>query len=156
MSLPATPHDALFRALLCEPRRVVSLPAEYLPQEVTALIDPEAVEGRFIDEDAARMLFRARPRSGHDARLSVLLERKSRVDADTVLQVLRRRGTENGAAGNRLPTVVPLVFYHGRDRWRVPRSAPDMTERLQSLNRDLTMTLDGGMISETPALETGP
>ncbi len=147
MSLPATPHDALFRALVSEPARAASLLAEYLPQEVAALLDPEAppeaVEGGFVDEDAARTrcdaLFRVRLRSGHDARLSVLLENKSRVDADTPLQLLKymvniwRREIENGVAGDRLPAIIPLVFYHGRGRWTAPRSVPGMIDAPEAL-----------------------
>ena len=147
MSLPATPHDALFRALVSEPARAASLLAEYLPQEVAALLDPEAppeaVEGSFVDEDAARTqcdaLFRVRLRSGHEARLYVLLEHKSRVDADTPLQILKymvniwRREIEGGGAGDRLPTIIPLVFYHGRGRWTAPRSVPGMIDAPEAL-----------------------
>ncbi len=142
MSLPTTPHDALFRALVSEPARAAALLAQYLPQEVAALLDPEAppeaVEGHFVDEDAARTqcdaLFRVRLRSGHDARLYVLLEHKSRVDADTPLQLLKymvniwRREVENGAAGDRLPAIIPLVFYHGRGRWTAAPSVPGMID----------------------------
>ena len=147
MSLPATPHDALFRALVSEPARATALLAEYLPPEVAPLLDPEttpeAVEGSFVDEDAARTqcdaLFRVRLRTGHDARLYVLLEHKSRVDADTPLQLLRymvniwRREIEDGAAGDRLPAIVPLVFYHGRGRWTAARSVPAMIDAPEAL-----------------------
>ena len=58
MSLPTTPHDALFRALVANPARAGALLEEYLPQEVADLLDPdtqpEAVEGSFVDADAAR------------------------------------------------------------------------------------------------------
>ena len=58
MSLPATPHDALFRALVSSPARAGALLMEDLPEPVAALLDPEtppeAVEGSFVDADAAR------------------------------------------------------------------------------------------------------
>ena len=115
--------------------------------EVAALLDPEtppeAVEGTFVDEDAMRTqcdaLFRVRLRSGHEARLYVLLEHKSRVAADTPLQLLRymvniwRREFEDGGSGNRLPAIVPLVFYHGRGRWTAARSVPEMIDAPEAL-----------------------
>ena len=58
MNVPATPHDALFRALVSSPDRAGALLTEYLPQEIAELLDPdttpEAVEGSFVDADAAR------------------------------------------------------------------------------------------------------
>ncbi len=142
VSLPVTQHNALFPALVSEPARAAVLLAEHLPPEVAALLDPEippeAVEGSFGDEATARTqcdeLFRARLRSGHDARLYVLLGHKSRVDADTPLHLLkymvniRRREIEDGAAGDRLPMIVPLVFYHGRGRWTAARPVSGMID----------------------------
>ena len=97
MSLPVTPHNALFRALVSSPARAGALLMDYLPEPVAGLLDPdtppEAMEGSFVDADAARTqcdaLFRVRLRIGHDARVYVLLEHKSRVDAGTPLQILK-------------------------------------------------------------------
>ena len=139
MSLPATPHDALFRALVAGPARAGALLREYLPEPVAGLLDPdtppEAMEGSFVDEDAARTqcdaLFRVRLRTGREARIYVLLEHKSHVDAGTPLQILGymadiwRREIADGTAGDGLPPIVPLVFYHGKGRWTVPRSVAE-------------------------------
>ena len=142
MSLPTTPHDALFRALVANPARAGALLAEYLPQEISDLLDPgtqpEAVEGSFVDADAARTqcdaLFRVRLRTGHQARIYVLLEHKSSVDAGTPLQILKYminiwlREMEGDTATDRLPPIIPLVFYHGQGRWTAARSVTEMIE----------------------------
>ena len=158
MSLPATPHDALFRALVSNPARASALLADYLPPEVAALLDPgtppEAVEGSFVDADGARSqcdaLFRVRLKTGHEARIYVLLEHKSYIDAATPLQILRymidiwQREITAGAARDRLPPILPLVFYHGPGRWTVPRSVPEMIdapEELAPLLRDFAYVL---------------
>ena len=139
MSLPATPHDALFRALVASPARAGALLRGYLPEPVAGLLDPdtppEAMEGSFVDEDAASTqcdaLFRVRLRTGHDARIYVLLEHKSHVDAGTPLQILKymvgiwQREIADGTAKEGLPPIIPLVFYHGRGRWTVPRSVAE-------------------------------
>ncbi len=58
MSLPSTPHDALFRALVSHPARASALLADYLPREVADLLDPgfapQAMEGSFVDAAPAR------------------------------------------------------------------------------------------------------
>ncbi len=142
VSLPTTPHDALFRALVANPARAGALLAEYLPKEVADLLDPdtppEAVEGSFVDADAARTqcdaLFRVRLKTGHQARIYVLLEHKSNVDASTPLQILKYmvniwlREIEDGIARDRLPPIIPLIFYHGQGRWTVARSVAEMIE----------------------------
>ena len=178
MSLPATPHDALFRALVSSPSRAGALLTEYLPEPVAALLDPEtppeAVEGSFVDADAARTqcdaLFRVRLRTGHDARIYVLLEHKSGVDAATPLQILKymvgiwQREIESGTARDRLPPIVPLVFFHGGGRWTAARSVVEMIdapEALAPLLRDFAYVLhDLGEIeplrlSETPEVRAG-
>ena len=178
MSLPATPHDALFRALVSSPARAGALLMEYLPEPVAALLDPEtppeAVEGSFVDADAARTqcdaLFRVRLATGHDARIYVLLEHKSGVDAATPLQILKymvniwQREIEGGTARDRLPPIVPLVFFHGGGRWTAARSVVDMIdapEALAPLLRDFAYVLhDLGEIeplrlSATPEVRAG-
>ena len=158
MSLPATPHDALFRALVSNPARAGALLAEYLPREVAGLLDPdtppEAMDGSFVDADAARTqcdaLFRVRLGTGHDARIYVLLEHKSYVDAATPLQILKYlvniwlREIEGGTARDGLPAIIPLVLYHGPGRWTAARSVPEMIdapEELAPLIRDFAYVL---------------
>lgn len=142
MSVPTTPHDALFRALVSNPSRAGALLADYLPREVADLIDPgtppEAVEGSFVDADAAKTqcdaLFRVRLRTGHEARIYVILEHKSFVDADTPLQILKYlvniwlREIEAGAARDGLPPIIPLVIFHGKGRWTAARSVMEMID----------------------------
>ena len=178
MSLPTTPHDALFRALVSSPGRAGALLTEYLPREVAGLIDPgtlpEAVEGSFVAAEGARTqsdaLFRVRLRTGHEARIYVLLEHKSFVDAATPLQILRymvniwMREIEDGSARDGLPAIIPLVFYHGPGRWSVPRSVFEMIdapEEFRPLLRDFAYVLhDLGEIeplrlSRTPEVLAG-
>ena len=178
MSLPSTPHDALFRALVSNPRHAGALLMEYLPGPVADLLDPdsppEPVEGSFIDGDGARTqcdaLFRVRLRTGQPARVYVLLEHKSHVDAATPLQILKylvniwMRELSGGTGRDRLPPIIPPVFYHGRGRWTVPRSVPEMIdapEELEPFVRSFAYTLhDLGEIaplrlSGTPEVRAG-
>ncbi len=73
-------------------------------------------------------------KTGHQARIYVLLEHKSNVDAGTPLQILKYmaniwlREIEGGTARDRLPPIIPLVFYHGQGRWTAARSVAEMIE----------------------------
>ncbi|MDE0276712.1 MAG: Rpn family recombination-promoting nuclease/putative transposase, partial [Defluviicoccus sp.] len=157
MSLPA-PHDALFRALVSSPARAGALLMEYLPEPVAGLLDPEvlpeAIEGSFVDAEGARTqcdaLFRIRLRTGHEARIYVLLEHKSHIDTGTPLQILKymvniwQREIADGGARDGLPPIIPLVFYHGKGRWTVPRSVAetiDAPDELAPFLRDFAYVL---------------
>ena len=115
-------------------------------------------------------LFRVRLRTGHEARIFVLLEHKSYLDSTTPLQLLRymidiwKREIEGGAARDGLPAIVPLVLYHGPGRWTVPRSVIEMVdapEELEPLLRNFAYVLhDLGDIvplrlSRTPEVRAG-
>ncbi len=131
MSLPSQPHDTLFRAIVSAPRHV---------------------EGTFIDDEGARSqcdaLFEVRLAGGEPFHVYALAEHKSRVDGTTPLQLpgymvnIWRRDLAQGAG--RLKPIVPLVFYHGRQAWRVPLSVAamiDAPEVLAPYVRDFAYTL---------------
>ncbi len=156
MSLPSQPHDTLFRAIVSKPPLAAALLADYLPDSLAALLDPESpvdhVEGTFIDDEGARSqcdaLFRARLRSGEPFHIYALIEHKSRVDEATPLQLLGymvniwRRDLAEGTDG--LRPIIPMVFYHGRQEWRVPLSVAamiDAPEILKPYVRDFAYIL---------------
>ena len=179
MTVPAQPHDALFRALLDEPERADLLIREYLPPDIAALVTDEpvrAVEGTFIETGSlaasrSDRLFEARLTDGRRALLYVLLEHKSRADPGTALQMMgyMHRIWQQYAGGTAsklraLPPIIPLVFYHGRRRWGVARSvveAVDAPEALVPFVRSLSYVLcDLGTVahealSRDPALRAG-
>ena len=99
---PATPHDALFRALLADPGRAETLLREYLPPAVAAELSDapiRLVEASFVDavlETAARA---AKPQRW-EALMSTVAEawmREGRAQgraegkAETLLRLLQRR-----------------------------------------------------------------
>ncbi len=145
MNPPPTPHDELFREMVSQPDRALALFKDYLPSKVASLLDlstpPEALEGSFVDAAARSQcdaLFRVKLRTGHDARIFLLLEHKSRVDARTPLQILKYmvniwQRESTGRIGDRLPPIIPMVFFHGSSKWTVPRSVPEMIDAPDAL-----------------------
>ena len=137
---PASPHDALFRALLADPDRADTLVREYLPPAVAAeLADApiQRVDASFVDtvlhQSHCDRLFEARLKGGGTAFVYVLLEHKATPDPGTALQMLGymvriwQRYAEGRASRLRaLPPIVPLIFYHGRKRWSGVLSVAEM------------------------------
>ena len=137
---PATPHDALFRALLADPARADTLVREYVPPAVAAELSAtpiEPVDASFVDpilhQSQSDRLFEARLKGGGKAFVYVLLEHKARPAAGTALQMLgymvriwQRHAGERAERLRALPPIVPLIFYHGRERWSEPLSVTEM------------------------------
>lgn len=88
-----------------------------------------------------------------------------RGDPATPLQLLKymvgvwQREIEGGAARDRLPPIIPLVFFHGRGKWRAARSVVEMIDapdELAPLLRDFAYVLhDLGEIAP-PRLSADP
>ncbi len=141
------PHDALFRVLFEDSGRADPLIREHLPPEVADLLAPDSMRllpGSWIDSELvshqADVLYEGRLRNGEPVAVYVLLEHKSWDDRNLPLQVLRYQsriwesyrkgviGDAEGASKGRLPSVIPLVFYHGRSRWTHPLSVAGMMD----------------------------
>ena len=95
-SVPATPHDSLFRALVSDPERAAALVRDHLPGRIAGLLAdsmPVPVDGSFVDEalrgSQSDMLFEVELASGDPAFVYVLAEHKSHADPGTPLQLAR-------------------------------------------------------------------
>ena len=73
-SVPATPHDNLFRALVSDPGRAAALIRDHLPNRITGLLSetpPVPLDGSFVDEalrgSQSDMLFEVELASGGPA-----------------------------------------------------------------------------------------
>lgn len=158
MRTPAIPHDALFKALLDDPVRAAAVLRDYVPPEIAAMLEaslPGPVDGSFADEALASSqsdrLFRIRTRDGRAGFVYTLLEHKSAVDVATPLQlgtyllrIWRRYGAEPSGDLRRLPPIIPIVFYHGKQRWTVPTTIADCIdadEALKDQRRDFRYTV---------------
>lgn len=129
-----TPHDALFRALLSDPERARDFLRDHLPNDIAGqLADtlPEIIEGSFVDEALAGsqsdLLLKVRLATGRDAFVHVLAEHKSTPDpglplqlASYMVRIWKRHAWTSSAGIRALPPIIPLVVYHGADRWSVP------------------------------------
>ena len=134
------PHDALFRALLCDPERARDFLRDHLPNNITGQLTddlPEIMDGTFVDEALAGsqsdLLIKVRLASGGDAFVYVLCEAKSTPDPGVPLQlagymvrVWRRHAGDNARKLRNLPPIIPILVYHGSANWAVPEGLGDM------------------------------
>lgn len=133
MSDVSNPHDNFFKELLSQPANARDFLRYYLPPAIVAEFDlrkVELVKDAFVDADLqkhlADLLYRVKLKRGDEAFVFVLFEHKSAPDNWVALQILRyivclwQQEHTNGV--KLLPPVYPIVLYHGRRRWNVPRN----------------------------------
>lgn len=124
-------HDQFFRSVFRDPDNARDFLRTVLPPELAAALDLREI--RFEQEShiradlAARysdLVLRVRLAGGGEADVYILLEHKSAPDAGIFLQIMEYQlaiWQKDRAAGRPLRAVIPLVFYHGRKKWNVPR-----------------------------------
>ena len=94
---------------------------------------PRLLDGTYIDEHLrdtqSDRLYQVTLTGGKPALLYVLLEHKSAPDPGTPLQLLgylvriwTRYAEGRASRLRRLPPILPLVLYHGRQPWNIPTS----------------------------------
>jgi predicted transposase YdaD len=140
-------HDSLFRALIDDVGRAGVLIRDYLPEIVASRLadePPVLLDGTFIDPalkaSQSDRLFSVTLRDGGTALLYILFEHKSAPDSFILLQLLgyrieiwrRYAGTSAYRALN-LPPIIPLVFCHGKQEWKLPLSITECLDADQEL-----------------------
>lgn len=107
-------------------------PDNYLPETIIQHIDltqVERLEDSFVDtelkEHRSDLLFRVKLKNKQEAFVYILLEHKSSPDKWVAFQLLRylvRIWEKFQRLGNnKLPLVLPIVFYHGKRKWKVSK-----------------------------------
>jgi predicted transposase/invertase (TIGR01784 family) len=135
----ATAHDRFFRKSFGQVEIARNYLEEYLPAEVSALLDLDTLsleEDTFIDEEMqqhqADLLYQVRLHDGQIAYVYFLFEHKSYPDRLVALQLLRylvRFWEQQVSAGQLpLPPVMPLVVYHGERSWPYPTTFEALVE----------------------------
>lgn len=141
----SNPHDRFFKETFGRIEVARDFFANYLPQEVTAVFNLDTLElqpGSFIDPDLqeqfADLLYRVGLIDGQDAYIYLLLEHKSYPDRLTAFQVLRyevRVWERDARAGEDLRPIVPVVVYHGREKWQVATDFAGLFHGPEALRR---------------------
>ncbi|MEW6744747.1 MAG: Rpn family recombination-promoting nuclease/putative transposase [Planctomycetota bacterium] len=134
-------HDNLTRSVFENPRHMRDLLRMVLPHKLVAALDLRTLElcpGSYVDRELkdlqSDLLFSVAARERGHALVYVLLEHKSWIDRWLPLQLLGyivriwERWRKAHPRERLLPPVLPVVLYHGRRRWRSPRSLSEIID----------------------------
>ncbi len=138
-----TPHDALFKAVFGQPEHARGMLRTIVPAEVGEAIDWRVLAlcpGSFVDVALAHqhsdLLYATRWRGGQEALLYFLFEHQSSppTGEPMAFRLLRyqlriwERWWADHPKARKLPTIVPMVLYHGAAQWQEARSFEDLLE----------------------------
>ncbi|MEG3070207.1 MAG: Rpn family recombination-promoting nuclease/putative transposase [Candidatus Syntrophopropionicum ammoniitolerans] len=140
------PHDKFFKKTFGEVAVARDFLNNYLPQNIMDIIDIDTLEPQkdsHIDEDLKEsfsdLLFRTNI-NNQEGYLYLLFEHKSYPSPDIAFQLLKymvkiwdSKIEETG----RLPIIIPLVVYHGRDGWNIKPTLGEMLLGYDELPQDV-------------------
>ncbi|MGH2544118.1 MAG: Rpn family recombination-promoting nuclease/putative transposase [Ardenticatenaceae bacterium] len=128
------PHDRFFKEVFSRPEVAQDFLQNYLPEGVAALlapVPPQLRPGSFVDEalqeHLSDLLYEVRLQGEEAAYVYVLFEHKSYPEPLITFQLLRymvriwERDLREAGRSDLRP-ILPLVLYHGRAVWQIPRT----------------------------------
>jgi predicted transposase YdaD len=166
--MPPSPHDHLFKAIFSRPTEAASFLQAHLPPELANSIRWDllkCVKSGFEDADGtstqADLLYTTRLQTdeapeGVDIEIAILFEHQSSVDDRMPLRLLgymlRTFEAQLAERGRKRPApVIPIVLYHGTERWTPPTSFAEwMALPAGALARVAPFLPDFRYVLETP------
>jgi len=134
------PHDKFFKETMTLRENAVSFFREYLPAGIAALTDWRTlriVKETFItpelQERFSDIVYAVRIR-GKEAFIYFLMEHQSSPDCLMPLRFYHYIGgiwdlyLKQNPEECKLPGVIPLLFYHGKEKWNISTQFQDMIE----------------------------
>ena len=119
-------HSNFVTDILSKPEFAAEFFSIALNQEFVDLLDLGTIsteEKSYIDKDLKEyrtdLLFNLKLKSGEDRNIYILFEHKSHPDRSIVRQLLRYLFLIH-ADQEELKPVIPVVFYHGKEKWTIP------------------------------------
>ena len=124
------PHDHFFKQVFKDQKNVVDFIKQYLPDKITneldlssvQIIDPSANSEEDI-EFVSDIVVSCKTRDGTPADIYLLFEHKSYKDKGIYLQLLRymyEMWQEDFRLKKPFRVIIPVVFYHGTNKWNIP------------------------------------
>lgn len=133
--MSTTSHDALFKAVLGQPEHARGALRAVLPAAMVEALDWSTLAlqpGSFVDPGLnpshTDLLFASAWRGGAEAPVYVLFEHQSSSDRWMPLRLLRymvriwEQWLKDHEDAKVLPAIVPVVLYHGDERWSAPQA----------------------------------
>lgn len=140
----ANKHDATFKEVFSQKKIAKDFIQNNLPQEVLDIMDIESLElqkDTFINQDLVEnfsdLIYKVQIKD-RVAYISFLLEHKSYKDKMTIFQIhkyiletwMAQVQKENNEY---LPIILPMVIYHGKEKWNLKTDVRDMIPGFKNL-----------------------
>lgn len=131
------PHDKFFKETFGDITVAKDFLNHYLPAEILHITDLDTLEpqkdtfiAEHLTENFSDLLFKVNL-LGHPGYFYILFEHKSYPDQNIVLQLLQYmleiwKTKINKEHNRKIPLVIPLVIYHGKNSWNAPESLDKM------------------------------
>jgi predicted transposase/invertase (TIGR01784 family) len=142
------PHDKFFKETFGNVEVAKDFLNNYLPENIINIIDINTLEPQkdsFINEELQEvfsdMLFRVNI-NNKIGYIYFLFEHKSYISKDISFQLLKYmieiwEAKIKKEKTNELPMIIPLVIYHGKDRWKTRTTLGEMITGYKDLPREV-------------------
>ena len=140
-------HDKLFKNIIGQKPYAIELFAKVLPKQIANYLDFENLKqepGSFIDEENKELFtdalfsipYNTQQAGNKKLGIYILAEHKSHPDKNIHRQLLSYLGAIYKDPQFTFP-IIPLVFYHGKENWKIPLSFIETLEIPQELQKIL-------------------
>ena len=148
MEIINNPHDKYFKQVMGDKETTRDFLTNYLPRDLLEIIDLDSLviqKDGFIEKELQEhfsdIIYRVKI-NGRDGYLYLLFEHKSSLYKTTALQLLKYIVSfwdqkVNKEKSSTLPPVVPLVLYHGKERWQIKQDLASIIEGIEDLPEPL-------------------
>ena len=144
------PHGKFFKSTFGNVAIAKDFLNNYLPQDLIHIIDIDTLEPQkdsYIDEKLMEsfsdLLFKV-DINNRDGYVYILFEHKSYPSRDIAFQLLKymvriwdKKIEELGC----LPVIIPLVIYHGKDKWNIGYRLEDIVSGYNKIPEDIKMLI---------------
>ncbi len=126
-----SPHNYLFQNILGREDMARDFVRYYMPAQMAADLDVDTLEvasESYVSDDLRESLsdivLSLQFKNGYPAEIYLLIEHKSGLNKRTKLQLLKYLNAkwhdldQSEKLGKYLPVIIPMVFYHGKRKWR--------------------------------------
>lgn len=139
-----TPHDGFFKETMGKVDVAKDFLNNYLPKNIKSIVNTKTLEPQkdsFIDKELnetfADMLFKAYI-NGEEGYVYFLFEHKSYISKNVSLQLLKYitaiwDAKVKNEKRDKLPVVLPLLIYHGKDNWNCGNTLGDIIKGYEEL-----------------------
>ncbi len=148
MDIVKQPYDKFFKEVFSDSEVMKEFMKNYLPSEILALTDIDTLtleNNSFIDpelkENYSDLLFKTNinKKTGY---LYFLFEHKSYLSPYTPLQLLKYmikiwESKTSKEKSLKLPLIIPLVIYHGKEKWNIDKKFIKMVAGIDELPAEI-------------------